>query len=187
MRPGPSKCELRRFGPLWPKNANLTEKVFCPLRPSCRGSDTRNRLKLLPWEPTTARNGAKGNHRIKGGGSKLFGGQASVSGAWLRFLVYAFLQSRMVPTLWSYRYGDTKCSLQDKADALARQAAATHLLHLRLCVLRRPRKPLASLETRNVRPRGDDVAQQLPGQATLQTETMRLVAGRERGMLLSCR
>ena len=122
-----------------------------------------------------------------GGGSKLFGGQASVSGAWLRFLVYAFLQSRMVPTLWSYRYGDTKCSLQDKADALARQAAATHLLHLRLCVLRRPRKPLASLETRNVRPRGDDVAQQLPGQATLQTETMRLVAGRESGMLLSCR
>ena len=56
-------------------------------------------------------------------------------------------------TLWSHQYGHNHCPFDDKVDALARQAAATHPLQSRPCVLRRPGENLASPGSRNVRPK----------------------------------
>ena len=50
-----------------------------------------------------------------------------------------------------------QCAYNDKADASAKQAAATHPLQLWPCVLRRPGEPLAPSGSRKVRPKGDAV------------------------------
>ena len=70
-------------------------------------------------------------------------------------MVYDVLQQRTGQTLWSRQYGHTQCPFNDKADALTQQAAATHPLQLRPCVLRRPGEPLAPSGSRNVRPQGN--------------------------------
>ena len=51
-------------------------------------------------------------------------------------MVYDVLQQRTGQTLWSHQYGHNQCPFNDKADALAKQAAATHPLRLGPCVLK---------------------------------------------------
>ena len=69
-------------------------------------------------------------------------------------MVHDLLQHRAGQALCSHQCGHDKYPSNNKADALAKQATATHPLQLRPCVLRRPREPLASSETRIVRRRG---------------------------------
>ena len=69
-------------------------------------------------------------------------------------MVYNVLQQRTGQTLWSHQYGHNQYLFNDEEDALAKQAAATHLLQLRPCVLQRPRE-LAPSGPRKVRPKGN--------------------------------
>ena len=68
-------------------------------------------------------------------------------------MVYDALQQRTGQMLWSHQYGHNQCPFNDKADALANQAVATHPLQLRPCILRRPGEPLAPSEFSNVLPK----------------------------------
>ena len=56
-------------------------------------------------------------------------------------VVYDVLQQRTGQMPWSHPYGHDQCPFNDKTDALARQAAATHPLQLGPCVLRGPGEP----------------------------------------------
>ena len=70
-------------------------------------------------------------------------------------MVYDVLQQRTGQTLWSHQYDHSRCPFNDKADALAKQAAATPPLQLGPCVLQRTGEPLAPSASRNVRPQGN--------------------------------
>ena len=85
------------------------------------------------------------------------------------------LQQRTDQMLWSHQYGHDQCAFKDKAEALAQQAAATHPLQLRPCVLRRPGEPLAPSGSRSVRPKGNaaGVDEQQSVSAPRQSGTLR--------------
>ena len=68
-------------------------------------------------------------------------------------MVRDVLQQRTGQTRWSHQYGRNQCPFNDKADAFGKQAATTHPLQSRPCVLRRPGEPLAPSGSRNVRPK----------------------------------
>ena len=90
-------------------------------------------------------------------------------------MVYGVLHQRTGQTLWSHQYDHTQCPFDDKADALAKQAAATHPLQLRPCVLRRPRESSAPSGSRNVRAKGnaEGAAEHQPILASQQQRTRR--------------
>ena len=70
-------------------------------------------------------------------------------------MVYEVLQQRIGRRSWSHQYGHNQCPFNDKADALAKQAAATHPLQLRPCVLRRLGESLAPSGSCSVQPKRD--------------------------------
>ena len=88
----------------------------------------------------------------------------------------------------------SRATINDKADALAKRPAASHpmgcrrdaggVMQLRPRVLRKPREPLASPETCNLRRRGksevDRSRQRLLEQATQQAQPMHPGGGPER-------
>ena len=55
----------------------------------------------------------------------------------------------------AHQHGNNQCPFNDNTDALAKQAAATHPLQLRPCVLRRAGESLAPSGSRNVQQKGN--------------------------------
>ena len=96
-------------------------------------------------------------------------------------MVHDIFQHSTGQTVWSHKYGHNKFPFNDKADALAKQAAATHPLQPRYYVLRRPTEWLASSEAHNAQPQRlaasvvARVQQKLPEQATQSAKCIRLM------------
>ena len=70
-------------------------------------------------------------------------------------MVYEALQQRTGRLSRSHQYDHNQCPFHNTGDALAKQAAVTHQLQLRPCVLRRAGDSLAPAGSHTVRPKGN--------------------------------